>query len=740
MQRKADTSMVRRLMLVAVMLGVVIFCVIIVRLFKLQVNDYETYQQKAVEQQTRDKILYPVRGTIFDTNMKPLAISATTEMVTLEAVKIKTDEQGLLIAKTLSEILDMDYDTVLKKVEEKASYTVVKRGVEKAVADKIRAFVKEYKLDSIYMVADSTRYYPYGNFLAHVLGFVGSDEQGLAGLESQYEAELTGIPGRIVTATNARGDKMPFQYEMYNDAIDGYSLVLTIDEVLQHYLEKNLEIAVNDNKVQQKAVGIIMDVNTGGILAMAISPDFDPNEPFVLTDKAEMERINAIQDADARKKALSDARNAQWRNKAVSDTYYPGSTFKIITASVGLEEKAVSLSSTFYCSGSKTIKGWGKPISCWRSHNPHGSETFTQAIQNSCNPAFIEIGLAIGWDNMVKYHDAFGLNRKTGIDLPGEASGNWFLDGKKDINLAVGSFGQNFPITSIELITAVSAVANGGTLLRPHLVKEIIDSDGNIIKSIGRTEVRQVISKATSDLMRTILESVVTTGTGKNAYTAGYRVAGKTGTTEKIGSSKDNLGRISSFIAFAPADNPQIAVLILLDEPTVPPITGGVTVAPVIRRLMEEAMPYLNVEPIYTEKELATRDVTVPSIVGLNRAAAEELLKKAGLGSRTDGAGDTVTNQMPSAGSVVANSAKVVMHMGTTPPEGSVTMPDLKGMIVERAKSTLSDIGLFVRISGIYNQSEGNIVVSGQSAEKNTQVAHGAVITIELSDMNQLSQ
>lgn len=741
MQRKAETSTMRRLIFVAVMLGAVCFAAVIVRLFKLQVLDFGFYQKEAVTQQTKDKTLYPVRGAIYDRNMKALAISTGTEMVTLEAVKIEDDKQGQLIAETLSEILALDYDTVLAKVNKRSTYEVIKRGVDKETADKIRAFIKENKINSIYLVSDSSRSYPYGNFLSHVLGFVGTDQQGLYGLEKQYDDVLSGTPGRVITATNARGEEMPFQYEMYYEAEDGRSLVLTIDEVLQHYLEKNLEIALNDNKVQNKVTGIVMDVNTGGILAMATLPDFDLNDPFTITDAKEAARLASITDPDERREERSIILNAQWRNKAISDAYYPGSTFKIVTMSVGLEEGKVSLNSHFYCGGSKKIEGWSKPINCWK-RGGHGDQNLAMAIKNSCNPAFMEIGQSIGWRTFEEYYEAFGLKDKTGIDLPGESTGVFFST-RSIVDLAVLSFGQNFSVTPLQLITAVSAVANGGTLLKPYLVQSVLDAEGNTVASCGRTEVRQVISADTSALMADLLEGVVTTGTGKNAYTAGYRVAGKTGTSEKKDKEAltgDDSLRISSFVAFAPADDPQIAVLIILDEPTVQPVTGGLTVAPVIRRFMEEAMPYLNVEPQYTEAELQQKDETVPSVKGMGRAEAETALKNAGLSSRTSGSGDTVTDQIPAAGAVVARNSTVILYMGESVPDKLITMPNVRGMSLNQAKSALQDRGLYVRITGVTNTKEGNLAVTKQSIEAETQVAFGTVVTLEISDMDQRAE
>ena len=729
--------MIRRLLVVAAVFGTVCFACIAVRLFYMQVLNYDFYQQKALSQQTRDKTLTPVRGTIYDANMKPLAISASTEMVTIESVKIKNEEQGLLIAETLSELLEMDYDTVLKKVQEKSTYAVLKKGVEKEVADQIREFVKKNKLNCIFMVPDSTRYYPFGNFLSHVLGFVGSDGQGLSGLEAQYEEELSGTPGRVITATNAAGDEMPFAYEMYYDAEDGHSLVLTIDEVIQHYLEKNLEMALYDNKVQNKVAGIIMDVNTGGILAMATKPDFDPNSPFTIVDEEDAAAVEALS-GDERSTKRSEVLNEQWRNKAISDAYDPGSTFKILTASMALEEKTISLDSRYYCPGYKVVDKWN--INCWRTAG-HGSQSLIEAICNSCNPAFIEIGQSLGIDTFSEYVRAFGLREKTGIDLPGEASGIYFSNmGTTD--LAVAAFGQNFSITPIQLITAVSSVANGGTLLKPYVVKEVIDSDGNIIESRDRQEVRQVISGSTSAQMCDILEQVVTVGTGKNAYVMGYRVAGKTGTSEKkakeLSTGVKGL-RISSFVAFAPADDPQIAVLVMLDEPGVYPLTGGITVAPVIRRIMEDVLPYLEVEPVYTEGELEQKDITVPGVIGYERGQAESALKQSGIKYRAEGSGDTVTDQIPAAGAVVSSKAEVILYMGGEKTEKLVTVPDLSNMSVETARKTLSNLDLYIRATGAVN-SPGHVVAIKQSVAANSKVAVGTVITVDFSDPDQQAE
>lgn len=740
MSRKADSTMRRRLLFVTAVFGVVCFAIIAVRLFYLQVIKYDEYQQRAISQQTRDKVIEASRGTIYDRNLKPLAISAGTEMVTLEAVKIDSEEEGLLIAKNLSEILELDYDSVLEKVQAKGTYAVVKKNVEKDVADKVREFVKENKLDSIYMVDDTTRYYPYGSFLSHTLGFVGSDNQGLYGLEAYYEETLSGVDGRVVKATNAKGGEMPFEYEMYYDAEDGHSLVLTIDEVIQHYLEKNLEMAYADNKVAEHVTGIIMDVNTGAILGMANKPDFDLNDPFTIVDQTKLAKLETIEDEEARKKARSDALTTQWLNSAVTYAYYPGSTFKIITASSALEENVVTVDTGFYCPGYRQVHD--RRIGCWK-HAGHGQQNLVGALKNSCNPAFMEIGSRLGKSNFYKYFEAFGLKEKTGIDLPGEMSGNiWAYDDMNDVDLAVASFGQNFEITPLQMITAVSAVANGGNLVRPHLVERIIDSDGNTVSTTDTEVVRQVISKETSDLMCDMLEQVVSDGTGKNAYVVGYRVAGKTGTTEKIAkqiqTGRDDL-RVSSFIAFAPADDPQIAVLVLLDEPTVQPVTGGVTVAPVIRRIMEDVLPYLEIEPIYTEAEEKKMDTTVPNLTGMTKNQAEQTARAAGLTVRVVGSGGTVTGQIPAYSSSVSRSSQIVIYMGEETPQNTVIVPDLTGLGVSAVRSRLNQLGLYYKSSGT-EYATGNIVARRQDIQPGAEVPAGTVVSVEFSDLNQTSQ
>ena len=777
-ERKADRHVRRRILTLAVVFCLLCFGAVVARLGYLQIANRDFYLQKALINQTKDVTIYPTRGTIYDTNGKPLAISASTEMLILNPrqlapqsfsamskeeqteyrlrngvgsdvkaadIKLSDDDRAAIretrlqaLCGELLEVLELEPETVTAKAAKDSAYQVLRRGVEKDQADVLRGFIKDNKLTgALYFLADSTRYYPYGSFLSHVLGCVGTDEQGLTGLEKEYDSVLTGTPGRSVTLADAHGDALTEDYELYYPAEEGQSLVLTVDEVLQHYLEKHLEIAYNDNQVQGSAIGIVMDVHDGGILAMASYPEFDPNDPFKLVGEKQLEAINAIADEEARTAARSEAVYAQWSNKPVSFMYYPGSTFKIITAASALEEGVVTEHSSFYCPGFKQIDGYPRPISCWKKAG-HGNEDLREALMNSCNPALMTVGLALGRDRFTQYVQAFGLREKSGVDLPGEAVGLYNMS--SNVDLAVYSFGQNFTLTPLQLVTAVSAVANGGMLVQPHIVKEILNADGTVAQSFGRTEVRQVISQQTSELMCDMLEDVVKKGTGKNAYVAGYRVAGKTGTTEKI-ADMNKEGKdlyVTSFVAFAPADDPQIAVLVLLDEPTVQPISGGLNTAPVVRRFLEEALPYLEIDPIYTTDEQSSRSVTMPDLTGMTLSDAEAALKKLGMTCSSVGSEAAVTDQIPAAGAVVASNTKAVLYLGGSKPDKLVTVPDLHNLTLSGARSTLQNMGLYVRVSG--GVSEGGQTVTKQDISPQEQVPYGTVITVETTDMAQRAQ
>ncbi|MEG2633975.1 MAG: penicillin-binding transpeptidase domain-containing protein, partial [Oscillospiraceae bacterium] len=517
-------------MLITVGLIVCGFSIVIVSLANISLVNHDKYSSMASGQQLRDTVVSAPRGTIYDANMNVLAQSATVWTVALSPMDIE-EEDFDTIARGLSEILEMDYQTIYDKCFDKTYYSIVKRKVDQPVVDRIRQFMIDEKVGGISFTEDSKRYYPYGNFLAQALGFVGTDNQGLSGLEAYYNEELSGTSGRILTAKNAVGGDMYYEYETRYEPESGNSLVLTVDEVIQHYLEKNLEAAVKEHHVQKQAAGIVMNVKTGEILAMAVKPDFDPNEPLTLFDEALAAQVEAFAGTDEYNTKLGLAQQFQWRNKAISDTYEPGSVFKVVTASTALETGACTLESTFYCNGS--VKVGPHIMHC--ASSGHGQETFVNAVINSCNPAFIDIGQRIGAGNFSKYFRAFGLTEKTGIDLPGEASSIYVPESSMGIvELSSCAYGQSNSITPIQLITAVSAAVNGGYLVQPHMVKQIIDSDGNIVRSFDTEVKRQVISAETSKLMAEIMEQVVLHANGQNSYVAGFRIGGKSGTSQKL--------------------------------------------------------------------------------------------------------------------------------------------------------------------------------------------------------------
>ena len=468
---------------ILIMLCVLAMLVVVMmaKIFWLQFVEGTKWQELAMQQQTKDRIINPKRGTIYDRNMKELAVSASVDTVIADPVIIEEEDAVEDVCKILSDILKLDYEDVKKDVTKKSRYEIIKSKIESDAAQRIRKEIAEGNLPGISIVEDSKRYYPYKNFAAHVLGYAGSDNQGLSGIELKYDDYLTGESGRVVTAQDVRGVEVSYEYEQYYSSKDGCSLVLTIDEVIQHYVENELETAIIENDAKNGACAIVMDVKTGGILAMATKPDFDPNSYAVITDAAALEAIENAETDDEKNKLVAAARNKMWRNKAVVDTYEPGSTFKILTSAIAIEENLIPDNKTFYCSGSTEVAG--TRIRCWKAGG-HGMQTFAQAIQNSCNPAFIEIGASVGKENFFKYVKGFGLTEKTGIDVTGEALGIFFsptLYGP--VENATTSFGQGFQVTPIQLITAISAVANNGKYVTPHVVKEIIDADGNVIRA-----------------------------------------------------------------------------------------------------------------------------------------------------------------------------------------------------------------------------------------------------------------
>ena len=763
-KRKPDSAntpnamMLRRTLLLMIVCGIVAFLVLGLRLFKLQILDHNFYETLAIEQQVRETTVTAARGTIYDTNMKILAMSASVDNIYISPAEIKLyEEDPTLIAQGLSEILGVDYDSILvKAANTKSWYQTIARKVEPEVSDKVREFKNEHNLKGVKIEEDSKRYYPYSTLAAQVIGFVGTDNAGLSGIEAYDNNTLTGVNGRVVRVKNAAGTDMLFtNFEDYYDAQDGEDVVLTIDSTIQYYIEKHLEQAMRDYDVQNGAAAIAMDVETGAILGMASLGNFDLNN-YQMVDPDIQAVIDAEPDQTTKQALLTEAQFKQWRNKAISDTYEPGSTFKILTLSMALNEGVVSLDNSFYCSGNVDVLGRNDPVKCWKSGG-HGSQTLTQALQHSCNVAFVNIGLRVGAEKFYDYCEAFGffnasndadvqLTGKTGIDLDGESGSIWwskntFENPDNKSQLAAASFGQTFNITPLQLITAVSACTNGGYLLKPFLIKEVVNSDGSSVSKTEPTVVRQVISEDTSKTVCALLEQVVgdkTEGTGKNAYVAGYRIGGKTGTSQKVaqevaGGEKEYF---VSFIGIAPIDNPKIAILVILDTPSNSTgiyISGGQMGAPTGGKMFSDILPYMGYQPQYTEEELTKVDKTVPGIVGMSSNEALSKLQSAGMTARIIGTGVTVTAQIPAANSVIASGSQVIIYCDATPSTSLETMPDLTGMTYSMARQNLGSYALYVKASGPITDPT-MVVVTNQSIAAGTSVEHGTVIEVTVVD------
>ena len=725
-----------RVRLVMLMLGAAM-AVLIVRLFYLQVVQADMWKEKASSQQMYSTSITATRGNIYDRNMKTLARSVTVWTVFISPAEMK-EEQRELVASGLSEILDVDYDMVYEKSLKTWRYNeTIKRRVDNDTADEVTAFIQENDIKGIYLTEESMRYYPYGNLASTVLGFTGSDGSGAYGLEAYYNKALSGTDGVIASVRNAKGTAMPFSEQQIYDAEDGQSLVLTIDETVQHYLEKHLENAVQEHEVQNRAVGIVMDVKTGEILAMSTKPDFDPNEPSAIYDTATAEALaEQLEEAggdeeklDAYYEALGEAQLAQWRNKAISDPYEPGSVFKLITASAALETGTVTGSTPFYCPG--YIEVAGNRIACWKAGG-HGNLDFVGAIKGSCNPAFIMTGQALGAELFMEYLDKFGLYDVTGVDLPGEATSIMHsretMLNENMASLSSASFGQTFKVTALELMTAVNATVNGGYLMQPYVVSQVLDSDGNVISSTEPVVVRQVISEETSALVASYAEQVVSGegGSGARAAVPGYRIGGKTGTSQKLDQEGDET--ILSFYGFAPADDPEIAVLVMLDEPQKNNQYGSVIAAPVVGNVLADILPYLGFEPSYTEEELSSADMATPYLINYGLQEAQSTLVQAGLEYRVVGSGTTVVGQTPGAAMPIPGGGTVVLYT----EEGEKTtasVPYVIGKTGNEANRLILNAGFNIKIEGESLEHEGCVAVA-QSIEAGENAEIGTVITV----------
>lgn len=721
------------LILLILVLG---FGAAVLRLTYLTTIQSSELQESAVDLQLADTTVSAKRGTIYDANGNVLAESASVWQVVMSPVNFKNDKQRQAAAKGLSEIFDLEYNDVLDDTKQQSHYVVVKRRIESDEREKVLELIDTLKKDYscsgvIQLLDDYKRYYPKNSLASSVIGFTGSDDQGLEGIEYEYDSYLSGTPGRIITAQNARGTDMPFRYEQNVESEDGNNVYLTIDETIQSICEKYMQKGVEDNNVLNKGVCIAMDVNTGAILAMVTTDGYDLNNPYELSakDKKKIKSTPKKKQAEAESAALSN----MWRNKAVADTYMPGSVFKMCVASAALEENLVNEKTSFTCTGSISVEG--ETIHC-SNISGHGTQNFVEVISNSCNPAFIQIGQMLGAGKFRQYYQGFGFSDKTGIDLPGEAEDSFWKEGKMGgVDLAVASFGQNFSITPIQMITACAAVSNGGYVVQPHVVSKITDSKGNVIKTVDKKIKRQVISDDTSKKMNEYLEYNTERQGAAAGYISGYKVAGKTGTTEKRGVTKFESSfsedYISSFCGYAPADDPQIAMLVFFDTPDGDAYYGSQVSSPVFINIMSEVLPYLDVKTSYTDEELGYVDASAGDYTGVSIDEAKTAVEADGFTATVKGNGSTVISQIPTVSSGLQKGGSIVLYTDSDSQSETVSVPSLIGLSPDEVNNVASAYGLNVSFSGATTSSGTS---SSQNIEAGTSVSPGTVITVSFAD------
>lgn len=774
--QRANRTILRRTLVLMVLCGIVAFVPLIGTLYHLMITEHDYYNEKAIKNQTRSTNLTATRGVIYDANMNVLASSSTVETVFIDpneiAEQMKQPENSNLldqIARGLGEILDVEPSFVYEQAADKQyRYKVIKRKISEELADEVRAFISENSITGVYLETDLKRYYPNSSLAAQALGFVSSDNNGSEGLEAYYNDELSGTAGKVVTSKGNYGSEMLYTYEKHYDASDGSSLITTIDSTVQAYVEKNLQNAIDKYDIKNGAFCIVMDVNTGEIKAMATLGSYDPNNYLEIYDDTtalllENERAAALALPEASaayeaaietyKQDVAAARMAQWRNRCVSDGYEPGSTFKLITLASALDSGAVTLNDSFYCGGQEKFTGREQILNCWKSAG-HGAQTTAQALGNSCNIAFGHIGLRMGGDTFYDYLKSFGVMEKTGVDLPGEASGLFYE--RKYLNdpanygtsyLITSSFGQSFRITPMQLVRAVAAIVNGGYVLEPYIVSEVVDADGNTVEKNEKTVLRQVISQQTSEMMRTLMEQVVTEGTASAARTPGYRVGGKTGTSEKLDEYDENgqqvKDKIVSFVGVAPIDDPKYVVLVALDTPAYSEnsekytvhgmyISGGLMAAPTVRDIFLDILPYLGVEPDYGSEDIRGVNFTVPDVIGMDETEAGELLAEKTITYRVVGTGSVVTDQLPVAGSQVPGNSQIILYMGAEKQATRVEVPDFIGCSVADVNYLASNAGLYVQAKGT-DRTDVYVLAAYQDIDPGTEVDRGTTITVEFS-------
>ncbi len=762
---RLNTGQHRRIALVSLVLGMLAFVPVAWRLYSLMIRQYDYYAALALRNQTRTTSVMAHRGEIFDRNMNVLATSVNVENVYLDPHELKQSKADIpAMARVLGEILDKDPAWIEQQAGDiKKRYKQIGKNVEESVASEIRAYIQQQDISGIHLEPSSRRTYPFGTLAAQVIGFTNDGGDGSEGVEASYNSYLTGSKGKVITTKGNNEMDMPFSYENYISSRQGDSVILTLDTTIQACLEKQMEAAIARYAVQNGAFGLVMNAKTGEILAMATLGSYDPNHYLELYDPevaaqleelkqgylSQMEGSGAYASGkSAYDQAVSSARLKQWRNRVLSDGYEPGSTFKVLTMAAALDCGAINLTTPFHCTGAEQIPGRSQLLHCWRSTG-HGAEQTPQALQNSCNIAFAHIALKLGGERFYEYIQKFGILEKTGIDLTGESKGIFFdrelvtnTDKWGTASLTSGSFGQTFKITPLQLVRAIASVVNGGYLLEPYIVSEIVDAQGNTVMRSEPTVVRQTISKETSDTMRTLIQSVVTEGTAKNASVAGFSIGGKTGTSEKIDVFDENgqrvLDKIVSFVGIAPMEDPEYIVLVALDTPSRETgiyISGGVMAAPTVGAVMADILPYLGVARNYAPEDLAGKEILVEDLTGLTGKEAARKLKEKGLTPEFSGTGETVTGQLPAPGQTVPGNSEILLYLGESPSPEQAAVPDFTGMHRQQAADAAGELGLYILVTG--NQDIApNVTVTSQSISKDTLVPRGTTITLEFTDTN----
>ena len=760
---RGDTGQHSRIMLVMLVLGILAFVPVGFQLYKLMVAEYDYYAAKALGNQTRATAVTAERGNIYDRNMNILATSVGVENVYLNPRELKQAREDIdLISRSLGQILDRDPAWIAEQAGDFTKrYKQIGSRIDEETAAQIRSLINEYDISGIHLEPNTQRLYPYGTLASQVIGFTNASNDGSEGVEAAYDSFLSGDAGKVITSKGNNEMDMPFSYEKYMHSRPGCSVVLTLDATVQACLEKQMEAAIARYDVRNGAFGLVMNAKTGEILAMATLGSYDPNAYLEIADGDTAAALEQLRQKYLRyapesqgyeegrknyQEALSAARLKQWRNRCLSDGYEPGSTFKVLTMAAALDSGSIDLETGFHCNGSEQIPGRAQLLHCWRSAG-HGSQKTPQALQNSCNVAFAHIALKMGGETFYEYIKNFGILEKTGIDLAGESSGVFFdqelvtnTEKWGTASLTSGSFGQTFKITPLQLVRAISAVVNGGTLMEPYLVAEVVDAKGNTVLRQEPTEVRQVIRKETSETMCRLLEGVVTEGTAKNASVAGYSIGGKTGTSEKIDVFDENgqrvLDKIVSFVGIAPMDNPQYIVLAALDTPSRETgiyISGGVMAAPTVGAVMERILPYLGVERHLSEEDAAGTAVVLEDYSGMTPEEAAAALKEKGLVGQTVGDALTVTGQIPAPGQSVPGGSEVLLYLGSPIPEDTVAVPDFAGMNRKEAADTAAQLGLYILVSGNTARTP-EVKAAEQSIPPDTRVKRGSTVELKFID------